>query len=151
MGLLPDTQNCGLRMRRECQKRFPVTHVPWCMTWSLTSVFISSWWRGKRSRHSRRMRNLQFYVSGKRPMAGKMHHVFDLQMLSHLMALCAVTKDMHFQLVNSVNKEVSRMPGWPLHYTINFFSIVMTCTVEYFNLFPCTSNMQTMLLQLTNH
>ena len=25
-------------------------------------------WRGKRSRHSRRMRNPQFYVSGKRPM-----------------------------------------------------------------------------------
>ena len=43
MGLLPDTQNCGLRMRRECRERFPkpplvsdsdmhhgtcVTHVP---------------------------------------------------------------------------------------------------------------------------
>ena len=26
-------------------------------------------WRGKRSRHSRRMRNPQFYVSGKRPMS----------------------------------------------------------------------------------
>ena len=26
-------------------------------------------WRGKRSRHSRRMRNPQFYVSGKRPIA----------------------------------------------------------------------------------
>ena len=25
-------------------------------------------WRGKRSRHSRRMRNPQFYVSGKKPM-----------------------------------------------------------------------------------
>ena len=56
MGLLPDTQNCGLRMRRECRERFPrprfqrnllvsdpgmhngtcVTHVPWCMTGSLT-------------------------------------------------------------------------------------------------------------------
>ena len=23
MGLLPDTQNCGLRMRRECRERFP--------------------------------------------------------------------------------------------------------------------------------
>ena len=34
MGLLPDTSNCGLRMRRE--------------------------WRGKRSQHSRRMRNPQF-------------------------------------------------------------------------------------------
>ena len=56
MGLLPDTQNCGLCMRRECRGRFPhhwlqrkplvsdpgmhhgtcVTHVPWCMSGSLT-------------------------------------------------------------------------------------------------------------------
>ena len=55
MGLLPDTQNCGLRMCRECRERFPhhqhqrkplvsdpgmhhgtcVTHVPWCMSGSL--------------------------------------------------------------------------------------------------------------------
>ena len=45
-----------------------VTHVPWCMPGSLTSGFLWNRWRGKRSRHSRRMRNLQFYVSGKRPM-----------------------------------------------------------------------------------
>ena len=56
MGLLPDTQNCGLRMHRECRERFSfhwlqrkplvgdpgmqhgtcVTHVPWCMSGSLT-------------------------------------------------------------------------------------------------------------------
>ena len=56
LGLLPDTQNCGLRMCRECRKRFSrhqlqrkllvsdpgmhhgtyVTHVPWCMSGSLT-------------------------------------------------------------------------------------------------------------------
>ena len=55
MGLLPDTQNCGLRMRRDCRERFLrhrlqrqplvsdpgmhhgtcVTHVPWCMSGSL--------------------------------------------------------------------------------------------------------------------
>ena len=55
MGLLPDTQNCGLCMRREYRERFPryrlkrkllvskpgvqhetcVTHVPWCMSGSL--------------------------------------------------------------------------------------------------------------------
>ena len=45
-----------------------VRHVPWCMPGSLTSGFLWSRWRGKRSRHSRRMRNPQFYVSGKRPM-----------------------------------------------------------------------------------
>ena len=56
MGLLPDTQNCRLRMRRECRECFPrhrrqgktlisdpgmhhgtcVRHVPWCMSESLT-------------------------------------------------------------------------------------------------------------------
>ena len=46
--------------------RCRVTHVPWCMSGSLTSGFLWSWWRGKLSRHSRRIHNLQFYVSGKR-------------------------------------------------------------------------------------
>ena len=56
MDLLPDTQNCALRMRRECRERFPchrlqrkplvsdpdmhhgtcVTHVPWCMSGTVT-------------------------------------------------------------------------------------------------------------------
>ena len=55
MGLLPDTHNCGLSMRRECREHFPrhrfqrkplvsdptmhhgtcITHVPWCMSGSL--------------------------------------------------------------------------------------------------------------------
>ena len=42
-----------------------MTHVAWCMPGSLTSGFLWSWWRGKRSR---RKRNPQFCVSGKRPM-----------------------------------------------------------------------------------
>ena len=45
-----------------------VTHVSWCMRGSLTSGFLLSRWRRKRSRYSRRMRNTQFYVSGKRPI-----------------------------------------------------------------------------------
>ena len=45
-----------------------VPHVPWCMPGSLPSGFLWSRWRGKRSRHSRRMLNPQFYVSGKRPI-----------------------------------------------------------------------------------
>ena len=56
MSLLPDTQNCGLRIRRECPEHFShnrlkmkplvsdpgmhhgtcVTHVPWCMSGTLT-------------------------------------------------------------------------------------------------------------------
>ena len=70
-----------LRMRRECfppPLRFSepdmhhgtcVTHVPWCMTGSLTSGFLWNRCRGKRSRHSRRMRNPRFSISGKRPIA----------------------------------------------------------------------------------
>ena len=45
-----------------------VTHVSWCMPGSLTSDFLWSRWRGKRCRHSRRMRKPQFYVSAKRPI-----------------------------------------------------------------------------------
>ena len=45
-----------------------VTHVPWCMPGSLTSGFFEVGGREKRSRHSRRMRNPQFCLSGKRPM-----------------------------------------------------------------------------------
>ena len=37
-----------------------VTQVPWCMPGSLTSGFLWSRWRGKRSRHSGRMHNPQF-------------------------------------------------------------------------------------------
>ena len=43
-----------------------VAHVPWCIPRSLTSGFLWNLWRGKSSRHSRRMRNPQFYVAGKR-------------------------------------------------------------------------------------
>ena len=75
-------------MRRECQECFPrhrlqmkprvsdpdmhhgtcVPHVPSCMSGLLAMhVGIANpWRRGKRSRHSRRMQNPQFYVSGKR-------------------------------------------------------------------------------------
>ena len=45
-----------------------VTHVPWCMPGSPTGGFLWSRWRGKRSRHSRRIRNQRFCVSVKRPM-----------------------------------------------------------------------------------
>ena len=51
-----------------------VTHVPWCMPGSLTSGILWNRQWGKRSRHSWRMRNLQFYVSGKRPMAWPRRH-----------------------------------------------------------------------------
>ena len=54
-----------------------VTHVTLCMSGSLFGR-----WRGKRSRHSRRMRNPQFNVSGKKPMAAEWHVSLELQVLS---------------------------------------------------------------------
>ena len=75
--------NFGLRMRREWQERFlhhrlqtkPLVrrsrhasrHVR--HTRAVIHVEIANpRWRGKRSRHSRRMRNPQFYVSDKMPI-----------------------------------------------------------------------------------
>ena len=45
-----------------------LTQVSWGMPGSLTSGFLWSRCRGKRSRYARGMRNPQFYVSGKRPI-----------------------------------------------------------------------------------
>ena len=66
-----------------------VMHIPWCMLGSLTSSFLWSQWWEKRSRHSQRMRNPQFYVSGKRPMGhwqaakGEMYTYFLIITLYH--------------------------------------------------------------------
>ena len=65
-----------------------VTHVPWCKPGSLTSGFLWSRWRGKRSRYSQRMRNPQFYVSGKRPMPKTCSYTKDSNWLIRL--LCAM-------------------------------------------------------------
>ena len=45
-----------------------VAHVPGFMPGSLTNGSLWRWWRRKRSRHSRCMRNPQFYVFCKRPI-----------------------------------------------------------------------------------
>ena len=67
---MPETFSPPLQISYpDMHHRTCITHVPWCMPGSLKSGFLWSWWRGKRSRHSRRMRNPKFYVSGKRPMA----------------------------------------------------------------------------------
>ena len=67
MGLLPDTYGCRLRMRWECRERF---------SWNrLQRKLLVKWsWHASRhvvgrSRYSRQMRNPQFYVSDKRPIA----------------------------------------------------------------------------------
>ena len=56
-----------------------VTRVSWCMLGSLSSGFLWSRWQGKRSRHYRRMRNPQFYVSGRWPMILGMRDINEKQ------------------------------------------------------------------------
>ena len=60
------------RKRSDMHNGTWVTHVPRCMPGSLTCGFLWSRWRGKRSRHSQRMRNPQFCLSGERPIDGRM-------------------------------------------------------------------------------
>ena len=54
-----------------------VMHVPWCTPGALTSGFLWSQWRGKRSRHSRRMpiHNFMYLVRGPSSTKGACHHI----------------------------------------------------------------------------
>ena len=64
-----------------------MTHMPCCMPGSLTSSFLWSLWQGKRSRHSQRMRNPQFYIFGKNILnfvpKGPMKHYLNQWWLVH--------------------------------------------------------------------
>ena len=85
MDFLPDMSNFGMRIRRECRERFlhhrrqrkPLVNDPDMHHTRavMHGGIANSRWRGKRSRHSRRMRNSQFYVSDKRPMSRVKWHV----------------------------------------------------------------------------
>ena len=82
MGLLPDTENCRLRMRRECRERFPLQpiskesasyrsrhasrHVRHARAVMHVGIAYLRW-RGKRSRHSRRMRTRNFAYLARGP------------------------------------------------------------------------------------
>ena len=67
-----------------------VTHVPWCMPGSLTRGCLWSRWWGKRSRYSRRMRNPQFYVSGKRPVYSHVEYVHGCVVLCFVVVILSV-------------------------------------------------------------
>ena len=80
IGLLPVTLICGLRMRREYRERFPRRRIQKKLPVSDPGMYpvmhvgiANLRWRGERSRHSRRMRNTQFYLSGKRSMGQSLH------------------------------------------------------------------------------
>ena len=111
-----------VRMRRECRERFP-RHRRWAIPTYITArasrtcrdacrdrqlaVSFEIGGGGKRSRHSRRMRNLQFYVSGKRPM--RPYHeanVRDLHYHGHF-------SDVYMQ--TSIKHEISRLSNHMLY------------------------------------
>ena len=96
-----DTKNCRLRMCRKCRQRFPryrlwnkplVSDLDMHNARALIHVGIANpRWRGKRSRHSKRMRIPQFYISGKRPIPWKSgKHRFHIRVpgfqMSHIRA-----------------------------------------------------------------
>ena len=74
----PLTRYVKLRMRREHflrhqLQRKPRVSDPGMHHGMMHAGIANPRWRGKRSRHSRRMHNPQFYVSGKRPMSRRLH------------------------------------------------------------------------------
>ena len=73
------------------------------------------WWRGKRSRHSRRMRNPQFYVSGKRPMPQWIHlPVFVIIRLPQYMWSIHEGNKQNQPQQNTKKREIglTLIPGW---------------------------------------
>ena len=111
-------------MRWECRERFSryrlerkplvsdpgmhhgtcVTHVPWCMSGSLT------WW-GQRSRHSMRMRNPRSCISGKRPIHNRNKHKPDY-----------ISKCLVFRETNTANRIISCV-YWSLsHFNAGCFA-----------------------------
>ena len=97
-----------------------VTHVSWCTPGSLTSGFLWSRWRGKRSRHSRRMRNQQFYVSGKRPMP-RQQSCRDMCKILHRSICKNLMRDSKFELSLPLphNEHYSVSNYWRLDCLIN--------------------------------
>ena len=158
MGLLPDTQNLGLRMRRECRERFPrhqpqrkplvsdpgmhqgtrVTHVPWCISGSLNC--------GKRSRHSRRMRNSQFYVSGKRPIGalplGLLVSSNTMQYTKLWYVQLQLSTPLHFAcvtliIIRWVSLMTSQQSQWWYNFSFGISVVFFTCKNMLF--FHCCS------------
>ena len=88
-----------------------VTHVPRRMTGSLTSDFFEVGGGRKRSRYSRRMRNLQIYVYGKRPMTSWWPHY--METISALL----FAKGIHRSTLDSPTKWFEAS-WWPCDVTI---------------------------------
>ena len=112
MDLLPDTLNCRLRMRQECRERFsppPISkqtaskrprhasrHVRDARAVMHVGIAYLRW-RGKRSRHSRRMRTRNVAYLARGPCINKQGHHWFRQWLvpgplpSHYLNQCWLT------------------------------------------------------------
>ena len=66
-----------------------VTHVPWCIPGSLTSGFFLRRWQGKRSRHSRHMRNPQITYLVRGPLCVKPPKHIDMPPRKHCQTPCS--------------------------------------------------------------
>ena len=146
-------------MRREWREHFPrhcwlviltcitahAWHVPWCISGSLTSGFLWSQWWGIRSRHSRRMRNPQFYVSAIDHLTCGYH----TQKIPHAKFPCSpyfrkknnqvtpVWDDFMFS-VNFRHSRVRRLSDFRLSHQYRLSYILDIYGKEYIGLAKCT-------------
>ena len=104
MGLLPVKQICELCMRQEYRNVFPASTVKRSQHASrhvrdarvLMHAGIANWQlplesvAGKRSRHSRRMRNPQVCVSGKKAISEQIWHVVIIIMIHKDRLMCVI-------------------------------------------------------------
>ena len=94
-----------------------VTHMLWCMPVSLTIGLLWSRRRGKRSRHSRRMRNPQFCVSGKRPMVWyKMTNPVLIYKLHDILLCIEIYRSLPFIILNGACSKINTTRGLPILY-----------------------------------
>ena len=120
-----------------------VMHVPGCMPGSLTSDFIWIQWRGKCSRHSRRVHNPQFYVSGKRPMNEGLHCQHQEYMNNPIIfeygVMCCMLSSFHVSSRIAANISESSLPSFLNrslglaggHYQTIYYSYLGTCLLKF--------------------
>ena len=99
-----------------------VTHVPWCMSVSLTSGFLWRRWRGKRSRYSWRMRNPQFCVSVRRHVPTFHLHISQNKLPKNLLWELPLTTILNVQA--NVSIQVCMLPA--MYLDLNWYFSTQT-------------------------
>ena len=115
----------GVKLYLQClswYEKKDMTHVPWCMPGSLTSGFLWSQWREKSSPHSRRMRNPQFDVSGKKPILKSGHLIWNCAL--------ALVYSFKFEILWSTISFVQSCTTGPPHSAVNCHCMQMGQVTE---------------------